>query len=181
MLTILAERGLELSRDDFETAELELLDEIGWLVHPPTPMQFVEECVGFVREASALDRCGLVVSTRLLCEQQLHSGAVTKRASAVGVAAIVCSLEFSESGSRVARFISDVRNIPGFENVSDTDEFIDSCRYFRDLWRLYFTPQYHGASLSGLDTTIAALAGSVIEEDLTGCESSNMTAQKREC
>ena len=43
-MTILAERGLELSRDDFETAELELLDEIGWLVHPPRSEAGMFEC-----------------------------------------------------------------------------------------------------------------------------------------
>ena len=176
MLEILATRRIPLSRDSFAKIEIELLEEMGWLVHPPSSMQFVNECIGFVHTASALDRCGLMVSARWLCEQHVYSGAVTKKPSAVGIAAILCSLE-NDRLHRVPEFIRDVQTIPGLEDLSDSDDFIDACRYFRDIWQLYCTPRYHGMTLPGLDTTAAVFTSSVIEED--GFGSSDMTPLKR--
>ncbi|EJK66305.1 hypothetical protein THAOC_12784 [Thalassiosira oceanica] len=184
MLQMLATREIKLSRDSFAKVEIELLEVLRWLVHPPSPLQFVEEFLWFVRE-SALEKCGLTASARWLCEQHVYSGTLAKKPSAVGIAAIVCSIENSQSECklhRVAAFVRDVQTIPGFEDLFDSDDFHRSRRYFRDLWQLYRTPHDHGVlSLSGPDTTAAVLTRSVIEEDLTRCGSSDMTPQKRTC
>lgn len=184
MLQMLATREIKLSRDSFAKVEIELLEVLRWLVHPPSPLQFVEEFLWFVRE-SALEKCGLTASARWLCEQHVYSGTLAKKPSAVGIAAIVCSIENSQSECklhRVAAFVRDVQTIPGFEDLFDSDDFHRSRRYFRDLWQLYRTPHDHGVlSLSWPDTTAAVLTRSVIEEDLTRCGSSDMTPQKRTC